>query len=325
MRRTLLALAAALSLVPAAGAAGAVTVTRDAKGRTITIDVRAPGAGAGLYAGILRKAVHGSEISDVTVVVVPRGRIAALCGDGSAASCYQSGDRGVITVPAGDRGLVAPLLLHEYGHHVDATRANGDIPEPNGTPRWWKARHMATRLRSGQVAFDYSRGWSHSVGEVFAEDYVQLNMPGSVYGIRWLPRPSTSVLAAIRKDLGSAPAPPTGRPAPTPAPPPTPVVVHRSGALGDRESSSLPFTLLGPGRRVQVNVSVSALDPGAALEAVVRCDGTVIGRGEGSDGAPIAIDVPDAGPGDCDASLTAAGGTAAFDLELRLSRTVSGG
>ena len=321
MRRTLVTRAAALSVAPAATAAGAVTVTRDATGRPIRIDVRAPGVSAGLYAGILRTAIHGGEISDVTVVVVPRRRIAALCGDDSAASCYQSGDRGVITVPAGDRGLVAPLLLHEYGHHIDATRANGDVPEPNGTPRWWKARHMATRLRSGQVAFDYSRGWSHSVGEVFAEDYVQLNMPGSVYAITWLPRPSASVLAAMRKDLGTAAAPPAGQPAPTPAPPSTPVVVDRSGELGDGESGSLPFTLLGPGRRVRVDVSVTALDPGAAIEAVVSCDGSVIGRASGSDGAPIAVDVPDAGPGDCDVTLTGAGGTADFDLRLTLSRT----
>ena len=67
---------------------------------------------------------------------------------------------------------------------------------------------------------------------------------------------------------------------------------------------------------------MTALDPGAAIEAVVSCDGGVIGRGEGSNGSPIAIAVPDAGPGDCDVTLTGAGGRAAYDLELTLSRTV---
>jgi hypothetical protein len=252
----------------------------------------------------------------------PQGRIAAVCGDASAASCYELG-RGSprIVVPAGPRAIVAPLLLHEYGHHIDATRANGAVPEPNGTPRWWAARRMGSRLRSGQVAFDYSRGWSHSVGEVFAEDYVQLNLPGH-YGVPWLPRPSASVLAALRKDLASAPGDPVGQPAPTPAPPATPVVVERSGVLQADEGGSLPFSLLGPGRRVRVDVTVSAIDPGATVTvgALVTCDGRPIARARGADGSPIAIDVGDAGPGDCELTLTATGGAAAFDLALTLSR-----
>jgi hypothetical protein len=321
MRRTILAIAAALTVVPAAGAAGQVTVTRDAKGRAITLDLRAPGAAAGLYAGILRRAVHGDELSELTVTIVPERRIAALCGDDAAASCYESGGgRARIVVPAGERAVVAPLLLHEYGHHIDATRANGALPEPNGTPRWWAARRMGSRLRSGQVAFDYSRGWSHAVGEVFAEDYVQLNLPGH-YGIPWLPRPSASVLAALRKDLGSAPGAPVGQPAPTPAPPAAPVVVQRSGVLRSGEGGSLPFTLLGPGRRVRVDAAVTARDSGATVEAVVTCDGSPVARAEGSDGAPIAIDIGDVGPGDCELTLTATGGAAAYDLELALSRT----
>jgi hypothetical protein len=64
------------------------------------------------------------------------------------------------------------------------------------------------------VATDYSKGWSRSVGEVFAEDYVALHIR-SVSAIRWLPRPSASVLRALRRDITS----PRGEPQPVPSAP----------------------------------------------------------------------------------------------------------
>jgi hypothetical protein len=63
------------------------------------------------------------------------------------------------------------LRTHEYGHHLDFAWPVSGLPEPNGTPVWWAARGMAQFLRDGLVAFDYSLGWSRSVGEIFAEDY----------------------------------------------------------------------------------------------------------------------------------------------------------
>ena len=41
---------------------------------------------------------------------------------------------------------------------------------------------MAALLAEQQVAFDYSLGWSHSVGEVFAEDYAYIHVH-TRYGI----------------------------------------------------------------------------------------------------------------------------------------------
>ena len=41
---------------------------------------------------------------------------------------------------------------------------------------------MAALLAEQQVAFDYSLGWSHSVGEVFAEDYAYIHVH-SRYGM----------------------------------------------------------------------------------------------------------------------------------------------
>ena len=75
------------------------------------------------------------------------------------------------------------------------------MKEPNGTPAWWRARGMARLLAEGRVAFDYSLGWEHSIGEIFAEDYLHLhlNVP---YKIDWLEPPGAEIRAAVRREPG---------------------------------------------------------------------------------------------------------------------------
>lgn len=314
MRRILAAAlaAGALTAVAAAPAVGALTVARDAQGRAIRIDVRAPGADPAEYAQILRDAIHGDEISSVTVVVVPPASIGRACGSESAGGCYGvRRGRARIQVPAGSAGAVAPVLLHEYGHHIDNSRANGDIREPNGTPRWWTARAMGTRLRTGQVAFDYSRGWSHSIGEIFAEDYVQLQMKAA-YGIRWLGPPGPAVLRAMRLDLTHRA---TG---PAPALPP-PLVTRRSGTLAAGPGETLRFGLLGPGRKVGLTAHLTGT-PDDRVRAEVTCNGQVIGAQDAGGGEDIALDLGPLGPASCTATLVATAGGAGYDLALTLSR-----
>jgi hypothetical protein len=134
--------AAALAIgVPAASAA--VTTHSDGAGRTFRIEMRSGGASAATYAAILRDSVHGAEIGRVTVRVVARSRIAALCGSGEATACYSGNGRdGTMIVPAGSRAAIEHTVLHECGHHVDAA-FRGSAAEPNGTPRCYSARRMA--------------------------------------------------------------------------------------------------------------------------------------------------------------------------------------
>jgi hypothetical protein len=61
---------------------------------------------------------------------------------------------------------------------------------------------MKTLLANGQVSPTYSLGWGRAVGEIFAEDYVQLNLRTN-YFITTLARPSNAVKAALRRDLRS--------------------------------------------------------------------------------------------------------------------------
>jgi hypothetical protein len=305
----LLALLAALSLSSTARAE--LVTARDAAGRPISFDVRAAGADTGWFASILRGIAHGDEISRVTIRIVPSEALASYCG-GEAAGCYNGGRTGgVIVVPSLRTSSTAHTLVHEYGHHIDAATGVAGVPEPNGTPSWWRARDMARLVSAGQVARDYSSGWSRSIGEIFAEDYAQLHVRYP-YKIGWLEPPSASVSAALRADLSGAPA----QPAPAP-----PLEIVRRGVLAAGQTRTLPFGLLGPGRRVTFTV---ALNPGAGAavkaRASIRCGARSFSKAITRPGLPVTIDRSGLGPARCEVVLTSTSPTVqAYAAKLRLA------
>ncbi len=190
-RRALATAVAAMVLATAATAGAAPVVTHDSAGRPITFDVQAQGADVAGYTAILDGLLHGDEISDVVVTIVPQASIATQCGAGAAA-CYRWSSRGgaAMFVPNQAPAQVRGALTHEYGHHVDATRPHlAGAGGLDGTAGWWRARGMAALLAQGQVAWDYSRGWDRSIAEVFAEDYKLTNLQGETSRIAWLGAP----------------------------------------------------------------------------------------------------------------------------------------
>jgi hypothetical protein len=309
----LAALAAALAI--ATGADAAIVTSQDAQGRTITFDVRAAAVDTNWYTDVLRASAHGDEISAVTIMIVPESSIAGLCGSGDAAACY-TGQRGpkTIIVPAGKSTLLESTLLHEYGHHLDTFWHVQGVPELNGTSTWWAARGMAARLAARQVAFDYSLGWSHSIPEIFAEDYAYIHT-GMRYGIPWLSPPDDSHKAALFAVLGT----PT---AALPAAPEVPLVITRSGTLIRRDTFAVRFGLLGPGRRVTVNATVSRpTRKGVRARVQIVCDGkTVASQPFGKGRGKRVLDVPNLGPAECDARIVSNTSVALrYTLRVRLA------
>ena len=301
MKSALAVLVLAVSLVLAAGASAAIITSTDGQGRRITFDVRATAVDTNWYADVLRGTAHGNEISNVTIRIVPDQQIDGLCGD-AAAACYshEGGAGPTIFIPAGKSQNIEGTLIHEYGHHLDSSFRVPGIPELNGTPAWWAARNMASLFASRQVAFDYSQGWEHSVGEIFAEDYAFIHVgPSYHYAIKWLPKPDDALKATMFAELGS----PT---APLPAAPNLPLTVNRVGTLTPRDVKSVPFGLLGPGRRVTFTATVTRPQrKGVRARMQVICNGTVVGtRTFARKQAKRTLDVPNLGPGDCDARLT---------------------
>jgi hypothetical protein len=313
--RVLAALLAAFALAGAAGANAAIVTSHDDQGRTITFDVRAATVDTEWYASVLRAAAHGNEISDVTVMIVPEPQIPAFCGGEDAAACYtgRSGPATII-VPAGKSKLLETILLHEYGHHLDTYWRVSGVPEFNGTPIWWVARGMAALFANHQVAFDYSLGWSHSIAEVFAEDYAYIHTH-SRYAITWLSPPDASLESALFAELGT-PA------EPLPFAPEVPLIINRRGTLAPRDSFSVPFGLLGPGRRVTLTATISKANrKGIRARVQLVCDGRVVTtRTFGQGQAKRTIDIPNLGPATCDTRLVSSVSTTlGYTLRLTLA------
>ena len=338
--------AALLTVLVAAGAlagtANAVErVADDGQGRSITFDVQAAGADVEGYAAVLRGLRHGDEISDVVVRIIPENRIATECGSGALA-CYRWSSAGGarITVPSLPPERVTASLTHEYGHHVDATYAH--LPGArglDGTRRWWGARGMAALLSSGEVAFDYQRGWSRSIAEIFAEDYKYLHHPSTGHKIAWLGRPGEPVLDALRADLGTAAPTPnpgssgsgTTRPPAGATPPAPPAVRPRGkraksrfserGRLGPRRRRAIPFPVLSV-RRVRVAVRVTNGRRRVA-RAVLRCNARTVARRRVRGGRPVVLQARRVtpNPGRCTLRVTAGRRAVKYAVTVRKIRT----
>lgn len=299
MRRLLLLVTACLSLAYAGEAAATEVVVPDDLGRSIRFDVRAEGVGVEWYAALLRTAPHADEISTVRIDLVTPTELVETCGQ-QAAGCY---GRKVITVAATETEANAHTLVHEYGHHVDASRGVAEAREPNGSSTWWRARGM-TRLVATRSAFHgYVRGWDRNIAEIFAEDYAQVARPGDPHRIPWLEGPNAGVLAAIIHDLGLGPEPELTTP-----PGPKPLSLARRGRLAASRSVAIPpFGLLGPGRRVRATVEVAGTSaPGVRARLELRCDGRRIAARTLAKGMKVvSINRPNLGPAEsCTVSLT---------------------
>ena len=320
MKSVVAVLTLVLTLALAAGASGAIVTSTDLQGRRITFDVRATAVDTSWYTDILRATAHGDEISNVTVRIVPDISVEALCGS-EAAACYERlSGRPTIIIPAGKNQFVEGTLIHEYGHHVDATMPNPGIPELNGIPVWWADRGMAALFANRQVAFDYSKGWDHSIAEIFAEDYAYIHVgPSYRYAITWLTPPDDKLKADMFAALGGVPT------ATLPAAPNTPLVVRRVGTLTPHDVKSVPFGLLGPGRRVTFTATVSRpTRKGIRARIQVVCNGTVAGTRTIGKGQKVrTLDLPNMGPGDCDARLVSSA-PVSLKYNLRLQLAVEG-
>jgi len=289
-------------------------VVDDGEGRSIRFDVESPDVDVEWYADLLRNSAHGDEIEGVTIRLVPYGELASSCG-AAAAGCY-GGSRGrsFITIPAARNAETAHTLVHEYGHHVDRSHDVSGAREPNGTQSWWTARRIGELLAAGEVTRDYSRGWERSISEIFAEDYAQLHLKAP-FRIGWLEPPGTAVRQALRADLEGAPD------APVPPPAGDPLVIVRSGTLGPGERRTLPFTLLGPGRRVVFSARVDGVgSPGVRARAELVCGRKLEAKGLHRGVRNITIRRADLGPATCEVALANIGATSRrYVVRLRLA------
>jgi hypothetical protein len=318
MRAVIALLLGIAALVVAAPAAAQELTLRDDEGRAMRFDVRAPNVDVQWFAGLLRRAAHGDEIETVTIRIVDWPELRERCG-GGAAGCYdRRGGRGLMVVPPDRTRNVAHTVVHEYGHHVDASNRHGGRREPNGTRHWWRVRGLDRLVELQSVARSYRIGWSRSIAEIFAEDYAYVNL-GGPYKIGWLSPPDRVTRRAILADLGLAPPPPDGVAQPGGL---RPLLIERRVVLTPGERSSEGFGLLGPDRRVTFTASLTGPGrTGSSARLTVECDGRRLGsRTIVTPTRSATIDLPGLGPARCTAGLANVGaGTESFRLRIRLA------
>ena len=120
----------------------------------------------------------------------------------------------------------------------------------------------------------------------------------------------------------------SGNDAPTealPAAPEVPSVLNRRGTLVPRDRFSIPFSLLGPSRRVTLAATVSKPKrKGIRARAQLVCDGhVVVSRNFEKGRSKRAFDIHNLGPADCDVRLVSNTGTS-LSYTLRLTLAVEG-
>ncbi len=126
------------------------------------------------WADFLASAPHGTELSRVTVVLLPLDQVQALCGARSLA-CYSPGSE-VIVSPGTDPSPDVPatdVLLHEYGHHIAQNRDNDPWPAVDyGPKRWASAKNVCQQTANGTLhPGDEDADYRLNPGEAWAETY----------------------------------------------------------------------------------------------------------------------------------------------------------
>jgi hypothetical protein len=302
----------------------------DSSGRPIHFDVQIGGADVQGYASVLDRALHGDEIRLVEIAIVSESRVADECG-ADALACYRwSSSDAQIVVPNLPAEQVRPSLLHEYGHHVDASYAHlGGARGLDGTAGWWRVRAMAGHLSAGRVAWDYSLGWDRAIAEVFAEDYKLANLPGAGYKIGWLTPPTATVVDAIRTDLRGG-SPTTDESGSGTTRPPGASSGTRDGGrfarsrfrVGGRLAGDAQRRIRFPVRSVRrITLTVSALS-GGVVRAGLRCGGRHAGGGTARPGAPARIVASRVSPSSCRIALRAGERPVRYRVAVVKTRTV---
>ena len=130
------------------------------------------------WANLLTSLVHGPEISTLTAYIVTPAEVDRLCSP-RARACYLPELRTLVAPgePSDERPPEA-ALMHEYGHHVAASRLNAPWPAVDyGTKRWASYLQVCARVRSGDLSASVTtlREYRVNPGETFAETYRLLN------------------------------------------------------------------------------------------------------------------------------------------------------
>lgn len=133
------------------------------------------------WADFMTSLVHGTELQTVNIhlATLPELQRSTVCGI-DALACYVP-QTGSIYAPENDPEpdtSAKGVLIHEYGHHIAASRTNPPFASVNyGTKRWATYENVCAKALAGNLypgAEDQAR-YMLNPGEAFAESYRVLN------------------------------------------------------------------------------------------------------------------------------------------------------
>ena len=162
------------------------------------------------WADFLTSLVHGPELQSVTVTFLPLRAVQRRCGL-QALACYSPATQTIVApgdeIPDGPS--LQSILIHEYGHHIAATRTNPPWDANDfGPKRWSTAVGVCRRAAAGELfPGDEGPNYDRNPAEVFAEDYRLLNeqklgLPVSPWDVvDSTLQPDTTVLSALEQDV----------------------------------------------------------------------------------------------------------------------------
>lgn len=183
VKRLLAVVVIALALPASAFAWGGSYPTGDSRGTFVRIQLsdlypvdQALPQGWATYLGTL---VHGPELAQLTLDLIPLSSVQSICG-GQALACYDPQRQEIYASP--DDQLNEPpareVVTHEYGHHV--ANNNNDAPWPAldfGTKRWSSYENICAKSAAGTASpGDEGTHYFQNSGEAFAESYRVLNL-----------------------------------------------------------------------------------------------------------------------------------------------------
>ena len=133
------------------------------------------------WADFMTSLIHGPELQTVAIHLAPLNEVQDRrhCG-ADALACYSPAAATIYT-PADDPTFdtsAKGILIHEYGHHIAASRANPPFEsEDYGTKRWASYENVCARTQAGDLfpGAEDSRHYMLNPGEAFAETYRLLN------------------------------------------------------------------------------------------------------------------------------------------------------
>jgi hypothetical protein len=153
------------------------------------------------YANFFASLIHSSELSKLTVYLVPAYELQYICG-GNAAACYSPSIQSMFLLGNWPVGFPAEQVAsHEYGHHIASNRLNPPWAAVDwGTKRWASYENVCSRTATGG-AFPGDEGANYSLnpGEAFAETYRVLN----AQRFPWAPLAWNVVAASFFPDAGA--------------------------------------------------------------------------------------------------------------------------